>query len=179
MEKIINLQKELHDAVEEYLNKRLYGAHSCEEEFDVLVACKNGIYEGTIEARYFGALDPFAPVQQWVEGGIKHAQLREDLCLIYVDYVDEEGAMHHEPEIVTAEEAEAAQQMNETVEVKKQVKYICNNCGYIEHGWEIPTECSACLEKGKLVEIDHFETEWFGPHECEMVVTKDGKRSMI
>lgn len=58
-------------------------------------------------------------------------------------------------------------------------KYICPICGYIHEATEQPIQCPACYGDQPMKEIDHFETEWFGPYECEMVVTTDGKRAMI
>ena len=58
-------------------------------------------------------------------------------------------------------------------------KYICPICGYIHETTEQLAQCPACYGDQPMKEIDHFETEWFGPYEATMVVTKDGKRSMI
>lgn len=45
--------------------------------------------------------------------------IREDLIVIGYSYIDENGAVHYENEIVTHEQAKIAQQFNESVEIIK------------------------------------------------------------
>lgn len=167
MKQIIDLSKDFLAIIKEHGNE-------FNEVEELLIAAKDGIYECVVYTMSKGDHD----IDSWKE--------RKDLCVISIVYQDEDGAVHYDNEIVTYEQAETAQQLNETVKIISQKKvnimakkYICPICGYIHTSNEQPTSCPACMGDQPMKEIDHFETKWFGPYEVEMVVTTDGKRSMI
>lgn len=174
MKQIIDLNKDLLVIISEH-------ASEFNEIEELLIADEDSVYECIIHTMRKDEPE----IDSWKE--------RKDLCVISIVHQDENGAVHYDNEIVTYEQAETAQQLNETVEIiskqkaelptAKEVimakKYICPICGYIHTSNEQPTSCPACMGDHPMKEIDHFETEWFGPYEVEIVVTTDGKRSMI
>lgn len=171
MKQIIDLNKDLLVIISEH-------ASEFNEIEELLIADEDSVYECIIHTMRKDEPE----IDSWKE--------RKDLCVISIVHQDENGAVHYDNEIVTYEQAKIAHQFNKTVEIIRQnkqpkedlkmaKKYICPICGYIHEATEQPAQCPACYGDKLMKEIDHFETEWFGPYEREMVVTTDGKRYMI
>ena len=80
----------------------------------ILVADEDAIYECTIRIHECGNE---APLTHWREAEYVRCIKRDDLCVISLVYQDEDGVVHYDNEIVTYEQAETAQQLNETVEI--------------------------------------------------------------